>query len=127
MEELVDLDWLWTQSESELGLRSGHGALEARLSGIWTVAQNSEMTDRRLEAAAKASRIMKRFGSLPQVHKRILRTAYMPRPLDKSKVSRHGVRLSALLASNLGPKKNREEYFVLALTRAVIAYKRGGT
>lgn len=126
MDEITCLAWLFEQSESELGLRSGFGALEMRLSGVWTTQVNHEMSERQLEAAARSRRILKRLNSLPQKHARILREAYRPKPLPRALVARHGVRQASLMLSRLGPKKpeEREAWSVLALTKAVIAWKR---
>lgn len=125
MEEILDLAWLMDECESEMGIRSGHAALEAKLSGIWTTSHCTEMSDRAFKAAAKSRRVLNRLNQLSRVNRQILLAAYEPRPVERALVNKHGRRLATLLVSRLGPKgARREGWAVISLTRASLAYKR---
>ncbi len=125
MEELTDLAWLMEDCESEMGMKSGHGALEARLSGIWLTSQGTEMSDKAIKAGARSRRVLKRLNQLSATNRRILLSAYEPRRVERALINKHGIRLATLLVSRLGPRGDRREaWALLALTRAVVAYKR---
>lgn len=125
MIQCADLEWLYNDADSAIGLKSGHEGFERRLSGIWSTGYSIEVSERKLEAARRAGEIIRRLNQLSAPHRRVLRAAYMPRPLDRAAAVRHGRPLASVLATLKAPEgRDKEGWALLLLTRAILAYER---